>query len=238
MYLVLWLVTLFPVPVMLLHHWVFYVVYPTICLFVIAMTLLRSLSAVAILTWNIFQLNLQMMLIYRNVRITSDVSSILVETSVSWALQIAHLSAADPRSLLTLRRFIAPWCLLILNDHFLIYFCVKRKIFHVFSHFGYLIQRIALVSSWIRFNLMINMLIEEPRRHLNTGSLHGGVLPMLTLIENLEFKLVIFLNLVLSLFRNQVVYAWFLVVGLLLSIHFLIQLIKISQFENLNQLIK
>ena len=156
----------------------------------------------------------------------------LVETSGSWALQIAHLSAADPRSLLTLRWFIAPWCLLILNDHFLIYFRVKRKIFHVFSHFGYLIQRIALVSSWIRFNLMINMLIKEPRRHLDAGSLNGSVLSMLTLIKNLQFELVVFLNLVLSLFRNQVVYAWLLGVGLLLSTHFLINKnISIWMFE-------
>ena len=146
----------------------------------------------------------------------------LVETSGSWALQIAYLSAADPRSLLTLRWFIAPWCLLILNDHFLIYFRVKRKIFHVFSHFGYLVQRIALVSPWIRFDLMINMLIKEPRRYLDTGSLNGSVLSMLTLIKNLQFELVIFLKLVLSLLRNQVVYTWFLSVGLLLSIHFLI----------------
>ena len=61
---------------------------------------------------------------------------------------------------------------------------------------------------------MINMLVEEPRRHLHIGSLDGGVLTMLTLIENLQFKLVIFLNLVLSLFRDQVVYAWFVAVGL------------------------
>ena len=61
---------------------------------------------------------------------------------------------------------------------------------------------------------MINMLVEEPRRHLHSGSLDGSVLTMLTLIENLQFKLVIFLNLVLSLFRDQVVYAWFVAVGL------------------------